>query len=146
MLSSLPMRMMKPLPLTFESGDANDDDILDNDADHFDEFDSILGDAKKFTEVRAKDWKKRSHSEMPKVTFDAARRQVWEHGKKEIIFFMEQVDSQFEPGLDTDKYDTIVRLLASPYSHTCFAFKQILGKATHLEFTKWLSAFFSPAT
>ena len=55
---------------------------------------------------------------MPKVTFHAARRQVWEHGEKEIKFFMEQVDSQFDRTLETDKFDTIVSLLAGPDSHT----------------------------
>ena len=74
----------------FESSAANDNDILNDDADRFDEFDNVLGDAQKFTEVRTKDWKKRSHSQIPKVTFDVARRQVWEHNKKEIKFFMEQ--------------------------------------------------------
>ena len=61
----------------FESDDANDHDVLDDDADHFDEFDNILHDAQKFTDIRVKDWQKRSHSKIPKVTFDAARRQVW---------------------------------------------------------------------
>ena len=126
----------------FESGDADEDNFIDPDADLVDEFDDILGDVKKFTEITAKDWHVKPHSKMPKVTFDSARRQVWEHGKKEIRFFKEQVDSQFDPGLDTDKFDTIVRVLAGPDSPTFHSFKQIIGKATHLDFTQWLSAFF----
>ena len=66
----------------FESGDADDDNFIDPDADLVDEFDDILGDVKKFTEITAKDWHVKPYSKMPKVTFDSARSQVWEHGKK----------------------------------------------------------------
>ena len=55
----------------FGSGDATDHNVLDDDADIASEFDDILGDAKQFTEVRAKDWQKKSQSEMLKVTLDA---------------------------------------------------------------------------
>ena len=44
----------------FESGDANDHDVLDYDTDIFDKFKDILGDAQNFTEVGAKDWQKKS--------------------------------------------------------------------------------------
>ena len=109
----------------FESGNADDDNIIDPDADLVDEFDDILGDVKKFTEITAKDWHEKPHSEIPKVTFDSARRQVWEHEKKEFRFFKEQVDFQFDSGLDTDKFDTIVRVLAGPDSPAFFSFKQV---------------------
>ena len=72
---------------------------------------------------------------MPRVTFDATRRQAWEHGKKEIKFFMEQVDYQLDPGLGTDKFDTSVGLRASLDRHKRFTCEQVLGMATHSEST-----------
>ena len=46
---------------TFESTHANNHGILDDDAYLFVDFDNIIGDVKKFTEVKTKDWQKKSH-------------------------------------------------------------------------------------
>jgi hypothetical protein len=104
------------------------------------DYDELLGECKNFN-PKPKDWKHVPPTQIPDVTFDMARTKFWEHGKKEIQFIRQKIESSFTPN-STTATDQIVTFLAGPDSDLFHAYKKIVRDATYSDFAEWLGAFF----
>ena len=74
-----------------------------------------------------------------------ARTKFWEHGKKEVYFIRQKIESSFTPNATTAA-DQIVTFLVGPDSDLFHTYKKIVWDATYSDFAEWLGAFSSLVT
>jgi len=87
------------------------------------------------------DWKEHSSREIPRVTYDMAKTEFWEHGQTEIDFFLRKIYSLSEMYGHAEDLDNVVALLCNRDSHLYQAFRRIVKKTNHREFSAWLTSF-----
>ena len=118
-------------------GDEEDED--ENDDDEYVREGTYEG--KKFP-PQPKDWKEIPSTQLPHVTFDMARRELWKHGKSEIEFLLDKIAELHNKFGHDDDLENVVELLSNRDSDLYQAFRKIVNKKTdHEEFSSWLSTF-----
>ena len=91
-----------------DQGNESDDVSSISSEEDFDEDDiKMLGEGRRFVDTKATDWTMINFDQMPKVTFDHARSEIWENGKKEIKFFQKKIAEQFDAGCDGSHAETV---------------------------------------
>jgi hypothetical protein len=102
----------------YNLGGVDDSDENPAEDDESDDYEKILGrHGKDFTNIKSRDWKKQSSRTLPKVTFDFARRSVWDHGKEELKFFQGKMFKAFTKDDDEGMIDASGKLLFGPDSN-----------------------------
>lgn len=123
-------------------GENINEDTFD-DYEDYEEWSDYLGD--NLLDPNPKDWKDIPFNQIPDVTFDKARNDLWTHCKKEINYIQNKIvesESNYDIGVNT-QMDKVADIIAGPDSELFHVYKKIVGNSTtYADFAEWIGAFY----